>query len=416
VTGTRTMVLVSFLEPWSMGAGMGAPSLHETLVGYVAAGWHIHYVTAAKRALGAGGSHGADVDVAIPGVTVHRFGLPTPLLGLGTRVQAKADRLYLFPTHAARAVAPLLDRLRPDLLYAYEEGAVLAVHRLRREGRVRVPVLHRFQGTILGEAYAHWPTVLRKTESWLALTMPADLYVMTDDGTRGDRALRHWNRDVRDDNLLFVRNGIDRSIGDLVVDREAVWRSHGLDPSRRLLLMVSRLAHWKRLDRGIDLLAALQHRLPDVDLVIAGDGEARGELEARARQAGIAARVHFLGAQPRAEVARLMRSCDVFLSLYDISNCGNPLFEALLAGRAVVTLDNGGTADVITDGDNGRLLQPDDRAGLEAAVTSLCVDDHERARLGEGAVRWARTHLQTWQERMTTEVRFVEAFLRRRGG
>jgi hypothetical protein len=201
MSNKKTLLLISFLEPWSMGSGMGAPSLYETMVGYVEAGWHIHYLTAAKRPLG-GGSHEQDIAVDIEGVTTHRFNLPAPLLLLGSRIQGKADRLYYFPKYAARAVKSLLGDIQPNLIYAYEEGAVLAVDRVRRAGLLPCPVAHRFQGTILCDKYKDWPTLMRKAESWRALCKTADLFIMTDDGTRGDRALRYWNRQCGTDNLL----------------------------------------------------------------------------------------------------------------------------------------------------------------------------------------------------------------------
>lgn len=407
MSSKKTLLLVSFLEPWSMGSEMGAPSLYETMVGYVAAGWHIHYLTAAKRPLG-GGSHEQDIAVEIAGVTTHRFDLPAPLRLLGSRIQGKADRLYYYPKYAARAIKNLLRDIKPNLIYAYEEGAVLAVDQVRRSGLLPCPVAHRFQGTILGDKYKDWPTLLRKAESWRALCKTADFFIMTDDGTRGDRALRYWNRHCGSSNLLFIRNGIDLSIANSIVDKEEVFRRLKMNPGFITLLMVSRLAGWKRIDRGIDVLAALRSRYPMLRLLVVGDGESRGSFEEYARSRGVNEGVIFLGAQSRRVVAELMNSCDIFLSLYDISNCGNPLFEALLCGRPIVTLANGGTPDVITDGVNGRLLQPDDDAAIEKAVAELIEHSEIRANLGKGARAWAAENLLTWQLRLTREVNWVE--------
>lgn len=393
-----------------MGQGMGAPSLFETLRGYLKAGWEVHYLTAAKRVLG-GGSHEENIPVDLEGVVVHRFALPAPIRALGARVQGKADRLYLFPKYAALSFRNIFEQVRPDLVYAYEEGGIQAVVRARRAHEIQVPVLHRFQGTILGDRYSHWPTVLRKAESWRALRARGDLYVMTDDGTRGDRALRHWNRHVDDENMLFIRNGIDTGMFRADADRAEVLRSVGLGPDCFMILMVSRLAGWKRVDRGIALVAALRARHPHVRLVIAGDGEDRGMLESYCRDKGVSDVVIFMGAKARAQVALMMSVADLFLSLYDISNCGNPLYEAMLCGRPIITLNNGGTKDVIANGVNGLLVEPNDNDALVAVAANLVRNIDLSVRLGNGARQWAHENLKTWQERMTQETNWVSSRL-----
>jgi len=391
-----------------MGSGVGAPSLFEMMRGYTQAGWHIHYVTASKRALG-GGSHEQDIGVTLEGVTVHRFDLPTPFLWLGARFQGKLDRLYLFPKYAALAVQELLDTISPTLIYAYEEGAVLAIDRVRSSRRFDCPVVHRFQGTILGSQFNHWPTRLRKFESWRALGKQANMYIMTDDGTMGDRALYNINCYVNCDNLFFKRNGIDLDIASVSVDREATLAQFGVAPDEFTLLMVSRLAGWKRVDRGIDLIAALKNKCPNLRLLIVGDGECREQLERRSRELGLDEEVQFVGSQSRQTVAKLMNLCDIFLSLYDVSNCGNPLFEALLCGRAIVTLNNGTTSEVIQHRSNGILIEPNDNQALENAVCELVDVPEFGTQLSRGALTWAAENLYSWEARLQAEIHWVDS-------
>lgn len=403
----KRIVLLSALEPWSMAGEVGAPSLFETLKGYARAGWQVDYLTSRKHSV-QGGSHERDIDFDLPGVTVRRFEMPALAGALGGRVQAKLDRLHRFPKQAAAALARYLAVTTPDVIYAYEEGAIAAVARLARHGRLPAPVVHRFQGTILGERHVSLLHCLRKYESWRALRCRGDFYVMTDDGTLGDRALRFWNRHVTAEDLLFLRNGIDRDLFGAAPPREETLRQLGLPADRLYLLAVSRLAGWKRVDRAIRIVAALAGQFPALQLLICGDGEVRGQLEALAGELGVARRVQFLGSQPRPVISRLMSATDVFLSLYDISNCGNPLFEALLSGCCVVTLDNGGTGTVIRDGYNGRLVPLEREAELPGIVARLLASPDERAALSSGARNWAAREMRTWDERMRIEIHWLE--------
>lgn len=400
-----TVVFVSFLEPWSVKEGSGAPSFYETLAGYAQHGWAVHYLTCYKRLLGFG-SHERDIDVAVDGMTTHRFRLPAPLKGF-PKLQARFDRLA-FPVCAAFQLRKLLARQRIDVLYGYEVAGILAIRTLRVLSHRRLPVVSRYQGTLFGfnPSVGH---MIRKIDSMLGFSARSDAYIMTNDGTGGDVILKRWNRRIGDHNLLFIRNGIDKSLFLRALRREEVLREFGLDPARFHLLSVSRLKYWKRVERSIEILAALCRS--DVDLIIVGDGDERARLERIARNHGVSERVYFLGAIERAQVAALMNVADIFLSLYDASNCGNPLFEALLCGRCIVTLDNGGTGEVIKDGWNGRLVSMGELHRLPAIVDQLIADSPARERLQQGAREWARREMRTWDERIAYEIDWLSSRL-----
>lgn len=404
----KNVVFLSLLEPWSIAKDVGAPSFYETLRGYARAGAHLHYLTSAKSGSG-GDAHGQQISIDLPGMVVHRIRIPE-VFG-SHRLQSKAVRLLLFPLLAARRLPGLIAESSADLVYAYESSAILAVHWLQLRGALSVPVVARYQGTILGERYADVSFALRKLESLLSLRAAASGYVMTNDGTFGDKALRHWNRRVSDSNLLFIRNGIDLSIKSQQVNRSEALLARGLDPTHTYLLTVSRLTSWKRVDRAIRILAALHSEFPHLRLLVCGEGPARPGLEEAARDAGIAGKVHFLGAQPRSEVAVWMHAADLFLSLYDVSNCGNPLFEALLLGKPIVTLDNGATGTVIVDGVNGRLVDPRAEDSLPDVVRELLGSAELRQRLSGGARAWAEQELYSWEERLSREISWLQRLI-----
>jgi glycosyltransferase involved in cell wall biosynthesis len=404
----KKVVFLSLLEPWSIAKDVGAPSLYETLRGYARAGAQLHYLTSEKSGSG-NDAHGRQIAIDLPGMAVHRIRIPQVFHS--HRMQSKAVRLLLFPLLAARRLRTLIAETSADLVYAYESSAILAVHWLQLRGTMSVPVVARYQGTILGERYADVPFALRKLESLLSLRAAASGYVMTNDGTLGDKALRHWNRRVSDSNLLFIRNGIDLSIKNHEVDRSHALLARGLDPAHIYLLTVCRLASWKRVDRAIRIMAALHSEFPHLRLLVCGDGPARPSLEQAARDAGVGHKVHFLGAQPRSEVAVWMHAADLFLSLYDVSNCGNPLFEALLLGKPIVTLDNGATGAVIVDGVNGRLVDPRAEESLPDVVRELLCSAEQRQRLSIGAVAWAGQELYSWEERLSREISWLQQLI-----
>jgi len=91
-------------------------------------------------------------------------------------------------------------------------------------------------------------------------------------------------------------------------------------------LFASRLVYWKRLDRALELACHLRPKVPDLLLVIVGDGTDRPRLEAEAVRLGVSDSVRFAGAVAHTQMPVFYQTADVFGSLYDLSNAGNPLF------------------------------------------------------------------------------------------
>jgi len=133
----------------------------------------------------------------IPGVTFERFKLPSlqelplPLPNLAVKIDQKLRFALLFPRLAARRAEAVLAGEKVDVLYAYEVHGALAARKLRRG--FRLPTVARFQGTVMHPTLGSALARLRKYEEVLALRLPADLYIMTDDGTRGDEVLARLN-------------------------------------------------------------------------------------------------------------------------------------------------------------------------------------------------------------------------------
>jgi glycosyltransferase involved in cell wall biosynthesis len=116
-------------------------------------------------------------------------------------------------------------------------------------------------------------------------------------------------------------------------------------------------------------IPALVSQIPDLQVILVGDGRQRGALEQQARELGIAPLVHFLGT--RRDLALLYRAMDVFVlpSLWE----GLPLvlLKAMAAGLPVIATRVSGVEDVVQDGVNGCLVPPGDPAALAQAVLAL---------------------------------------------
>ena len=148
-----------------------------------------------------------------------------------------------------------------------------------------------------------------------------------------------------------------------------------------ILLAVGRLSAGERY-KGHELVFAvlgeLRARFPGLVYAVAGEGDDRTRLEARARElAGDATAVRFLGYVPDEDLPDLYRLADLFVMPSSEEGFGIVYLEAAACGLRVIGGAGGGSGDAIPDARVGAIVDPADRAGLVEAVGRL---------LGEGRV------------------------------
>lgn len=399
----RYVLIISALDFWSMGRSKGAPSLWQTLKGYADGGWRVYFIT--------GNKDPNSVDEVHPNIQVTRFDarwlkklMRIKKVGFFARALwwVWFQVVAFIKAQRIRANSPI------DIVYGYEVSAVPVAKVLSKLWHV--PVVSRFQGTILRVAWMNrrfWK--IRAWEHVLGLKTPVDLVIMANDGTQGDRVLQQLGVNMH--RVRFWVNGLDREIfKDMPEKREAKEALNLKD--KQVLLNVSRLDTWKRVDRSIQALPEVVKDFPDVLLVVVGEGHERERLEHLSRRLGVESYVQFKGAVPHHEIPRYLAAADIFLSLYDWSNVGNPLLEAMMAGKCIITLNNGDTSQFVKDEYNGILLEYDELPTLPNIIKRLLADEELRNQLGANARKFAEENFWSWDERMEAEVRAVEALLK----
>jgi len=136
----------------------------------------------------------------------------------------------------------------------------------------------------------------------------------------------------------------------------------------------------------LDAFAAVHARLPAARLLLVGDGIRRPWVEGLAKDRGLGEAVVFTGF--RADVPELLRAMDCFV-LASTRTEGVPqsLLQAFAAGVPVVASAIGGIPEVVTDGETGILVPPEDAAALARAIESVLSDGSAAAARARGARR-----------------------------
>jgi glycosyltransferase involved in cell wall biosynthesis len=159
-----------------------------------------------------------------------------------------------------------------------------------------------------------------------------------------------------------------------------------------------------------ELIIAALPLLPDVRLVVAGDGPNRGMLEALAQELGVQARVQFLGAVPQAQLRAHYGNADALVLASSREGWANVLLESMACGTPVVASRVYGTPEVVAAPEAGVLMQERTPQGVADAVTRLRAAYPDRGATRRYAERFS------WDDTSAGQLRLFGEVLARRAG
>lgn len=172
-------------------------------------------------------------------------------------------------------------------------------------------------------------------------------------------------------------------------------------PAQPYVLCIAAHNEKKALDVLLAAFAEIGDAHRGLRLVLVGDGPLRPQHEAQARSLALGGRVEFLGERGRAEVARLLHGCSIFVLPSRSEPFGLVVAEALACRKAVVASAVGGIPEIIEDGHTGVLVEPDNPPALARALARMLGDQGLRERVANAG--YARVHEYFGSERMGAE-------------
>ena len=166
------------------------------------------------------------------------------------------------------------------------------------------------------------------------------------------------------DRVRVLRNGVDLALF-RPHDREAGRATLGF--TRPTLLAVGNLVALKRHWLMVEALTYL----PEVELVIAGEGPERAGIERLVRERKVADRVRLLGRVPQDRLPEIYSAADLLLLVSTHEGWPNVLLESMACGTPVVVSPMDGIADIVGAADSGQILAEDSPSGLARAIREL---------------------------------------------
>ncbi len=215
-------------------------------------------------------------------------------------------------------------------------------------------------------------------------------------------ALRATSRVLANSEYTVRRFGdINREFRDLAIDicplgvapLEAPVEGPGLKPGR-FALIVGRLvgqSRYKGHDELLELWPAVLERFPEFNLVIAGDGPYRTELQQKASAMGLQNAVHFTGSVSDEHLQQLYRDCEFFVMPSMGEGFGLVYLEAMRARKACIGAP-GAAASIIEDGRTGMIADPSCKGELLRALVAMIGQPQRTVQMGDAGYERFLTH------------------------
>ena len=178
----------------------------------------------------------------------------------------------------------------------------------------------------------------------------------------------------------------------------------GIEPDRRLVTYIGRVAHEKNIGFLVQMFRRVLAQCPQALLVIAGEGPARAGLRDTVAQLGLTAHVCFAGYLERdGALLDCYAAADAFVFASRTETQGLVLLEAMAQGAPIVSTAELGTRSILLP-ESGALVVPEDEAAFAAAVVRVLGDGALRAQLRERGRSYARSWSSATMARKLLEI------------
>lgn len=185
---------------------------------------------------------------------------------------------------------------------------------------------------------------------------------------------------------VVINNGIDTRRFDPARSFPDIRAELGIDPTAVLIVFVARFTHQKQPLVLLNAFAQLAKDIPNVHLLMVGDGEQKSEALAMLNQ--LPCRNQITLVPFRQDVPAVLAAADIYIlpSLWE--GLSIALLEAMSMGKAIIASKTDGTIELLADGENGLLIDLDQLTSqLKMALERLVADPALRLALGQAARR-----------------------------
>lgn len=281
------------------------------------------------------------------------------------------------------------------LRHPFDVGWVARMVRLIRRYNVGVIHSHEFTTNVYATAAArvagvpiicvthgknYYPDRLYRRIACRLVARLADRFIAVSDDLAGFISARIG---IPASGIMTLPNGIDTDRFTPSPREPGLRAVLGLEADDYVLIVVAALFEMKGHRDLLQAVGLLRDEMPDLRVLLVGDGSYRTSLEALVGELHIDDRVGFLG--HRNDIPDLLRLSDLFVLPSYSEGMPISILEAMASGVPVVATNVGGVGEVITSGITGHLVAPGDPAALAGKIVECHRHPEAMAAMAENA-------------------------------
>ncbi|QDT03406.1 Glycogen synthase [Rubripirellula lacrimiformis] len=244
-------------------------------------------------------------------------------------------------------------KIRADVVHSHDPRPLIYAAPAARLARVR-SIVHTQHGRVFGTS---------PRQQWLVRQASRMVHHFV--GVSHDISDMAIDLGVNPKTVSVIQNGI----GGDAFESDHPRRSHD---ERPYVVCVARLSPEKGISTLIQAAEIMVAEHPDVQIIIAGEGPCRRELQSQIDSLGLNDTVRLIG--ETAQVAELLHRARAFVLPSNSEGVSLTLLEAMFAGVPIVATNVGGTPEVIQNGSNGLLVPAKDPQTMAHAMMELWND------------------------------------------
>ena len=189
--------------------------------------------------------------------------------------------------------------------------------------------------------------------------------------------------------VAAVSNGVDLSSFKPGKAPTAIYEKYSIDPDVPVVLYVGRVDPEKRVELVIKAFIEARKKVPEIQLIIVGDGVDRLRLEGKYAKTN---NVKFLGKVLPPDLYELYKIGSVFATASEIETQGIVLIEAAASGLPLIAVDKGAVAEVCINNQNGYLCKPGSVPEIADSIAKIMSDDKLRKHFAKQSLEIAHKH------------------------
>ena len=310
-------------------------------------------------------------------------------------VRLPALPAFAYPEH--RFALPLgiavnkLRKIKPDIIHTHTPFSV-GWEAILSAKIFKIPIIgthHTFYDHYLKHVKLDYRWAKKPSWKYMAGYYNfCDLILSPTDSLAGELKNHGMNKPTE-----ILANSIDTNFFKPVsnpAEQKQIKNSFGING--KSLVYMGRVSYEKSIDQVIKAVSLVAKEIPDIKLVVVGDGPERTRLEKLAGHLRIRNNVLFTGMKHNQELVKTLQANDVFLTASKSENMPLSVLEAMATGLPVIAADALGIPEIVKDNVNGFLTPPEQPEIMAEKITELINNDDLLKKFSEASRKLSLNH------------------------